>query len=98
MGGLGSDLNAQHQPTMNKKLILIALAVLALGATGCTSVKSPAGWEYRSSIFQKQIDTIELSGHTNGNYTLKVKGYRSDTSAMIESVAAGVAKGLNPAP
>jgi hypothetical protein len=81
-----------------KKLKIAALVVAAVGIVGCTSVKSPAGWEYRSSIFQKQIDTIELSGHTNGNYTLKVKGYRSDSTAMIESVAAGVAKGLNPAP
>lgn len=83
---------------MNKKLILITLAAVVPSATGCTSVKSPAGWEYKSTIFQKQIDTIDLTGNTNGAYTLKVKGYRSDTSAMIESVAAGVAKGLNPAP
>ena len=84
---------------MNKsKRILIALAAGALAVTGCTSVKSPAGWEYRSTIFQKQIDTIDLTGNTNGAYTLRVKGYRSDTTAMIESVAAGVAKGLNPAP
>ena len=51
-----------------------------------------------STIFQKQIDGIELTGNTNGAYTLKVQGYRSEAASLAESVAAGVAKGLNPIP
>lgn len=81
--------------TLKFLTLIVASAALVVG---CTSIKSPAGWEYRSTIFQKQIDGIELTGNTNGAYALKVKGYRSDTTAMIESVAAGVAKGLNPVP
>ena len=82
-----------------KRIKLVALvAASAALVVGCTSIKSPAGWEYRSTIFQKQIDGIELTGNTNGAYTLKVQGYRSEAASLAESVAAGVAKGLNPIP
>lgn len=78
--------------------ILALVAATASLAVGCTSIKTPNGWEYRSGVFQKQFQSLELSGGTNGTYSLKVTGYKSDAAAVAEAVASGVAKGLNPAP
>jgi hypothetical protein len=80
---------------------LKALALVAATAAltvGCTSIKTPAGWEYQSTIFQKQIEGIELTGSTNGAYSLKVRGYRSEAASIAEGVATGLAKGLKPVP
>lgn len=65
--------------------------IVALVATcGCTIVKHPSGWSYRSVGFQKTI--AELTVSTNG--VLKMRGYASKDSQMAEGIAAGVARGF----
>jgi hypothetical protein len=78
-----------------KRFIPILLIAAGL-ATGCTSVTAPNGWSYKSGLFQKQIGELEVTGGTNGTYSLRMKGYQSEAQNLVGAVAEGVAKGLKP--
>lgn len=68
---------------MKTKLIIAGLAAIALCA-GCTSLTTPQGWKYNSSIFRKQISEMSVTGNTNGNYSLRIKGYQSDADKLYD--------------
>ena len=82
------------------KAPLLIITVLAL--TGCTGIKKSADGEinYRNGLFNKTFSELQYTEErtTNGvaKITVKIKGYESDGTKLVEAAARGVAAGLKP--
>lgn len=82
------------------KAPLLIIAVLAI--TGCTGIKKSADGEinYRNGLFNKTFSELQYTEErtTNGvaKISVKIKGYESDGTKLVEATARGVAAGLKP--
>ena len=67
-----------------KKLIPVIICTALLA--GCmTSVTTPSGAKYMNVGFNKSFGELEVVGGTNGTYTAKIKGYKSDNQQLLEA-------------
>jgi hypothetical protein len=78
-----------------KNLILLLVLLNVAVVAGCTTIKTPNGWEYKNYLFSKKFSSMEFTDPNGAS--LKVKGLVSDSEALIEAAARGAATGANPA-
>lgn len=82
------------------KAPLLIIAVLAI--TGCTGIKKSADGQinYQNGLFNKTFSELQYTEErtTNGvaKISVKIKGYESDGTKLVEATARGVAAGLKP--
>lgn len=82
-----------------KTLSLLLVALVFVGCTGITKTKD-GDITYRNGLFNKTFSELQYAEEraTNGasKITVKIKGYESDGTKLVEATARGVAAGLKP--
>ena len=86
---------------MKYTCLWIAIACVAVGCTQITK-NADGTVSYKNGLFNKTFSELEYTEirTTNGVATTKVrvKGYESDGTKLVEATARGVAQGLAPKP
>lgn len=85
-----------------KNLLTLPILIAALAVSGCTGITKTKDGDisYRNGIFNKTFSELQYTEErtTNGiaKIAVKIKGYESDATKMVEATARGVAAGLKP--